>query len=192
MAEIQAATGLEEAVLGNPDARVSDDIPFLIWAALMAKNGSDRALGLEAARAASFTALGGFAHGVQFAATLGEALSFLVRMRNHLADRLQVKFFEADGAARVEARHPNDSIDQGRVTEVGTALIARLLRNAIGVNAAPKAVEFAYAPYGPVAEYEDFFGCPVQFERGRTALVYASETLVKPIPTAEPTLFEFV
>ena len=192
MAEIEESTGLDRLALADPNARLSDEIPHLIWVALMAKAEPGVALGLEAARAASFSALGDFAHGLQFAATLRDALLFLSRNGSHLADRLHVDFVENDGEARIEAHHPNDAIDRGRVAEVGAALIARLVREIMGVLSPPSRAEFAYAPLGSIRDYRAFFRCPVEFDRAKTALVFTSRTLEQPIRTAEPTLFEFV
>lgn len=190
--DIEAATGLDTRTLGDPDARLSDHIAHQLWAALMKKAEPGIALGLEAARAASFSALGGLMHGVQFAATLGDALAFISRNRNLLADRLQIGLIEAGGEARIEAQHPNDPIDQGRVAEVGAALVARLVREILGVHTPPVRVEFAFGPLGPVHAYRTFFRCPVHFKRPSAALIYASDALALPIKTAEPTLFEFV
>lgn len=192
MTEIEAATGLDARQLGDPDARLSDNIPHELWVALTARADSGVALGLEAARAISCSALGGLMHGAQFAATLGDALSFISRNRNLLADRLQIQLVESHGETRIEAHHPNDAIDQGRVSEVGAGLVARLVREILGVRTPPVRVEFAYNPLGPARAYRAFFRCPVHFDQPRTALVYSSVALAQPIRTAEPTLFEIV
>lgn len=192
MEEIEAATGLDRAVLGDPNARIGDKVPNLIWVALMARADSDVALGLEAARGASLAALGGLAHGAQFAPTLGDALRFIVSGRRHLADRLQGTLVTDGDETRLEAFHPNDGIDRGRVSEVGAALLVRLLREVVGIEPPLKRVELAYGPCGPVEAYDTFFRCPVRFETGRIALVFSAARIDDAIPSAEPLLFEFV
>ncbi|MEL6577335.1 MAG: AraC family transcriptional regulator ligand-binding domain-containing protein [Pseudomonadota bacterium] len=192
MAEIEAATGLDARELGNPAARLDDRIPHHVWRALTAKSSGDVALGIEAARATSFIALGGLADGVQFAPTLHDALRFLTRNGSHLADRLNTTLRDVGDEARMEAYHPNDAIDQGRVAEVGAALIARLLREVVGLTNPFLRIELPFGPFGPERDYQAFFRCPVVFHANKTALVFSRDTVARQVTTAEPTLFGFV
>ena len=192
MAEIERATGLDGAALGDPNARLPDDWAHHLWNALGAAAGYDSALTIEAARSAPFSALGGLAHGVQYAATFREAIGFLIGNRRLLADRLEIELTETQDEAWLMARHPNDVIDNGRVSEVGTALCARLVREVIGVLTPPLRVEFAFPPFGPDAAYRAFFRCPVRFDSSVLALVYPRAALSRPVRTADPTLFGFI
>ena len=192
MAEIERATGLDGEALGDPNARLPDDLAHHLWNALAVAVGYDRALTLEAARSAPFSALGGLAHGVQYAATFRDAIDFLIRNRGLLADRLDIELTETQDEAWLMARHPNDVIDEGRVSEVGAALCARLVREVIGVLTPPLRVELAFPPFGPDAAYRAFFRCPVRFEGSGLALVYPRAALSRPVRGADPTLFGFV
>lgn len=191
MTEIEAVTGLDATALGDPEGRLPDDIPHRLWNALGAAEPG-LAIGLEAARSAHFSALGGLMHGAQYAATLRDALAFLVRNRAFLADRLELTLVEGDDETMVVAHHPNDVIDAGRVAEVGSALVTRLVREILGVRMPLRRVELPFPPCGPSGAYRDFFRCEVRFEAPRMALVFPTAVMASPVRTADPTLFAFV
>ncbi|MEM7526062.1 MAG: AraC family transcriptional regulator ligand-binding domain-containing protein [Pseudomonadota bacterium] len=192
LAEIEAAARLDARSLGDPDARLSDDIPHRIFAALMERVGPSVPLGIEAARAAPFTALAGLLHGMQYAATVRDALTFMTRNRSFLADRLDLKLVETDDEGSMEAFHPNDAIDNGLMAEIGAALTARLVREILGVRTPPERVELAFEARGPASAYVGFFRCPVRFNCPKFALTYSKSVLDLPLQSSDPMLFDFV
>ncbi|MEM1159781.1 MAG: AraC family transcriptional regulator ligand-binding domain-containing protein [Pseudomonadota bacterium] len=192
LAEIEAATGLDGTTLGDPDARLDDSIPGQIWVALSERTPPNVALSVEATRWAPLSALADFVHGTQFAPTLRDALGFLRDNRSHIADRLDVQLVEAGDHTAIAAHHPNDIIDRGRISEMGAGLIARLVREILGVQTPPVYVEILSDPMGPAEAYESFFRCPVHFNTGRMALVFDNATLSRPVKSGNPELFEFV
>ncbi|MEO0429090.1 MAG: AraC family transcriptional regulator ligand-binding domain-containing protein [Pseudomonadota bacterium] len=191
IAQIEAMTDIDAAALGDPAARLPDDVPHRLWNALAAAE-PDIALGIEAARSAHFSALGGLVHGAQYAATLREALDFVVRNSSLLADRLEITVREDAEEVAITASHPNDAIDAGRVAEVGIALIVRLVREILGIRHPPQRVELPYSPNGPIDAYHDFFRSELLFDAGHTALVFPSAVMSMSVRTADPTLFVFV
>ncbi|MEM7212700.1 MAG: AraC family transcriptional regulator ligand-binding domain-containing protein [Pseudomonadota bacterium] len=192
MADIEAASGLDTNALGDPEARLDDSIPNLIWAALSERTGPETALTIEAARAAPLSALAGLAHGAQFAPTFRDAMVFMRDNRNLVADRLEAEVTDANGETAIAHRHPNDAIDLGRFSEIGTGLAARVVREVLGIHAPPLRVEIPFDPMGPEDEYVRFYRCPVEFNRGRSAMIFRSSILAEPVRTADPTLFDFV
>lgn len=192
MAEIEAATGLDGDALGDPEARLDDAIPNRIWAALSEKTGPEIALSIEAARAAPFTALAGLVHGAQYASTLRAALVFMRDNRKHIADRLDADIFDEGSETILSHHHPNDPIDRGRTSEIGTGLAARLVREILGVHTPPIRVEVPYEPMGPAEAYRQFYRCPIEFGTGRAALVFSRDTMAEPVRNADPMLFNFV
>ncbi|MEM9062185.1 MAG: AraC family transcriptional regulator ligand-binding domain-containing protein [Pseudomonadota bacterium] len=192
MAEIEAASGLDATALGDPEARLDDAIPNLIWVALSNRTGPEIALSIEAARAAPLSALAGLAHGAQFAPTFRDAMVFMRDNRNLVADRLEAEVIDANGETTIAHRHPNDVIDQGRFSEIGTGLAARVVREILGIHAPPLRVEVPFEPMGPESAYVRFFRCPVEFHAGRSAMIFRSSTLTEPVRTANLTLFDFV
>ena len=59
------------------------------------------------------------------------------------------------------------------------------------VDFRPDAVFFKHAPRGPVAVYEDHFGCPVHFETGRDALQVSNALLNTPNKLGDETIAQF-
>ena len=104
--EIETAIGIGGLELANPDARVPDDILGRIWK-MLEEREPDLPLTVSMARAAPFTVFGGLAHGMQFAATLREALRLLTKNRALMADRLSLKLVEANGE-RVVGRNGHE------------------------------------------------------------------------------------
>ncbi|MEM0944112.1 MAG: AraC family transcriptional regulator ligand-binding domain-containing protein, partial [Pseudomonadota bacterium] len=152
----------------------------------------DRPFPLEAAKGAPFSTLGGIAHGMQYAATLREAIDFSRRNSGVLADRLDVRIIESAAEARVVAAHPNDALDHGCTAEMGTCLMIRLLREVMGLHDVVLRVHLSHAARGSVEAYERALRCPVRFSTGENASVVATESLDRPIRMGDPTMFAFI
>ncbi|MEM6439286.1 MAG: helix-turn-helix domain-containing protein [Pseudomonadota bacterium] len=192
MEEIEAAIGYDRTVLDDPEGRLDDRIPHRIWVALNRRGSPKDAPCIEAARGATFLALCGLAEGVQFAPTLRDAVVFLARNGPHLADRLDIDLVEEPRGLRLTTTHPNDVLDEGRVGEVGAALVVRLIREILGFPQAVIEVEIGYAPLGPPEAYAAFFRCPIGFHAGRHSVLIAREALARPNKSAQPALFKLV
>ncbi|MEM8754760.1 MAG: helix-turn-helix domain-containing protein, partial [Pseudomonadota bacterium] len=117
---------------------------------------------------------------------------FLAENGAHIADRLDIALLEEPRGLRLTTTHPNDVLDDGRVAEVGTALVVRLIREILGFHHAVIEIEIGYAPLGPAEAYAAFFRCPVEFDAGRTSVLIAEDALARPNKAAQPALFELV
>ncbi|MEM1277309.1 MAG: AraC family transcriptional regulator ligand-binding domain-containing protein [Pseudomonadota bacterium] len=189
--EIAQATGFNISALGDPDARISDDVVPKLWQMLL-KALPNVPVTLEAACAAPFTTIGGLAHGMQFAATLREAFDFHKRNREVLADRLEIRIEERPDEVRIIGRHPIDDQDSGCMAEMGACLMVRFVREVLGIRKGLIRVDLLNAPRGPHYDYETHFQCPVRFSADTNALVFLPEMLEAKVRMAEPTLFSFV
>lgn len=191
MIQIQQATGVSGLELMDPDARLPDDVVAKLWRALSTVP-SEIPLSIEMARAAPFTILGGLAHGSQFAADLRSALGLVVENQALLADRLECNLHEEGTNAYFSVAHPSDVIDLGATTELGLAIMRRLLTEVLGVSGSLRRVEFANGPKGTIEAYEDYFDVPVVFHAPLNQLVLRQDHLDKPISQANVNLFGFV
>ena len=176
----------------DPDARLPDDVPPNLWRALVARSRQDAALPLEMARAAPLSVLGGLAHGAQFASDVRQAFDLLIRNRRVLADRLDLGLREVGDEAALVCSHPNESLDQGRTTEIGMAIFLRLVRELLEVEHGLLRVELRNAAFGPAEAYQSFFRAPVHFEQGRNALVFHRDVMAEPVAQANVALFAYV
>lgn len=189
--QIETATGFDVARLGDPEARVPDDMVHLLWVELT-RDEDTGPLPLQAARAAPFSTLGGLAHGMEFAATLRDAITFSQRNSGVLADRLNIHVEEGPKEARIVSQHPNDQIDEGCTVEMGLGLMARLFREVLGLKGALLRVELMHSPRCAPSEYEAHFLCPVRFSAESNALVIHSATLDVSIRRSDTAIFSFI
>ncbi|MEO1495024.1 MAG: AraC family transcriptional regulator ligand-binding domain-containing protein [Pseudomonadota bacterium] len=189
--DIRAATGFDVSLLGNPDVRPPDSVVHHLWNALTAAQ-PDRPIPLEAAKAAPFSTLGGLAHGMQYAATMREAVAFSRRNGCVLADRLDISLRETASEAMLLASHPNDVIDNGCTAEMGAGVLARFIREVLGLKDVLRRVDLSHPARGPVSAYEEFFLCPVRFGAPGNAVVLERDALDTPVRMAEPSMFAFI
>ncbi|MEM7745430.1 MAG: AraC family transcriptional regulator ligand-binding domain-containing protein [Pseudomonadota bacterium] len=190
-ANIQAVTGFDVSLLGNPDVRPPDNIVHHLWNALTTAH-PDRPIPLEAAKAAPFSILGGLAHGMQYAATMREAVEFSRRNSSVLADRLDISLKETASEAVILSTHPNDAIDNGCTAEMGAGVLARFTREVLGLKDVLRRVELTHPARGPESAYEAFFLCPVRFGAPGNAMVLERDALDRPVRMAEPSMFAFI
>lgn len=191
MTEIEAVIGVAGLEIADPIARVPDDILAHIWK-MLEKREPDTPLTVSMARAAPFTVFGGLAHGMQFAATLREALRLLTKNRALMADRLSLTLVEANGEAVLEGSHPSELIDKGRGGEVAMALVSRLVEEVLDIPCSITRVQFMQGPLGPVSAYEDFFKAPVLFEQVSNAIVFDGACLDDEPSQKNLELFKYV
>lgn len=188
--QVQDVTGISGLDLMDPEARLPDDVVANLWRALAPKE-PDVALSVEMARAAPLSFFGGLAHGAQFAVDLRSALMFMIEHRSFLADRVSIELQESETEAAFVVAHPLESIDKGRMTEVGLGLAWRLITEILHIEVSLHRVEFAYSGQGPTEAYQSFFGAPVAFDQPRNALVLRPEHLKAPVRQASIELFGF-
>lgn len=191
MAEVEKLTGVSGQDLMEPDDRVPEMTMPKLWNALAARE-PDRALPIDFARAAPVTLCGGLTHGMQFANTLREALSVVVRNRIVLAENLKLMLVDTPELQMMTGRHHLDHLDQGRSTEAGVGILYRVVHEVLEIRDAVERVEFAYGAKGPVSAYQDFFGVPVIFNRPVAAMVFRPGALDQTIRHANAELFAFV
>ncbi len=188
---IEMATGLSGLDIVNPEARLPDDVLFNLWRMLM-DHAPGAPLSIEMAKAAPLSALGGLAHGAQFAGDLRAALGLLIANRFFIADRLHMELIEREDEAVLITAHPNEAIDGGRACEVGAGLVHRLVREVLGIEDGLRRVDFKFANAGPKEAYTAFFGVPVRFNQPHTAVVFNRDALSRPVSHANLELFSFV
>ena len=191
IAEIEQATGITCRELMNPEARVPDEAMPQLWLSL-AERFPGQPLTLEMARAAPFSFFGGLADGAQFADDLYAAIGLIIRNRRLIADRLDVELRTTPEEAVFTSYHPLDELDGGRCAEMGVALATRVLREFLGVADSIAGVRFSHPPHSAIEHYTAFFGVPVAFEAGETALLLKPEKLSMRIQHANAELFSYV
>ena len=119
--------------------------------------------------------------------TVGEAMQHFQRYQAliHNFSRLQIE--PHDGFVRLTW-----DVERGVSTqlsdEVFLAGLVTHVRHATGRSLSPHAVHFLHPAPGPVAPYEDWFGCPVDFDWPQVAIDMPHQVLSTPINTHNPHL----
>lgn len=191
--EIEEATGLPRAQLLVPSGRQPEDVAPRLWRLIAQKSPPTDVPSLAMARSAPFTILGGLIEAAHFAQTGEEALRFLVKNGPFVSERLEVAMHNsARGELAMSVMHPLDEIDGGRLSELGTALMVRVLSMLLDQRVSVRRVEYAHTPCGPEEIYRSYFRAPVYFNMPRTQLIFDENILYKKVKHANFELFRHV
>ncbi len=183
-----AGTGIDPALLSNPDAA----IPFRAATRLIqqaARLTGYRSIGLEIGMLNDHRALGIVGQLLQQAPTLGEALFDFVR-NQHRNSRGAVVYLMPQGDAfnlgyGIYERH-EEGADQAY--DVALAVAVNSVRALAGPRAGPVEVLICHRGTAPRAHYEAVFGCPVRLNQPHAAIVLSAEAMRLPIPGGDPVL----
>jgi len=182
---ILAGVGLDPGVFADPDQR----IPFAVAGALLA--GCVRATGapdfaLRVASRLTLAHLGLLAHLMRNSATIGDAITNLVR-HLHLNDRGAVPYFLDLGFGQVAIgyvvyRHDTPGIPH--VYDLALGVGCAILRELCGPEWRPVRVSFAHGRPRDPRPWRRHFGAPVEFDAPHSEIVFAARWLAKGIADA--------
>jgi len=192
MEQISSATGLSGQDFVDGCSRPPEKALPLIWKLLAETVPSEMPLTMQMAKATPFSFFADVAHGMQFADTVGDAVSLLVDHQRVLSDQINSGLIVENDRAIILADHPYDDLDGGRTAEMTKALAWRLLRHLATEPITPLSVEFTHSPTGHLDGYRDLFGVVPTFEAARSAIVVARSVLDLPIQHASADLFVYV
>lgn len=187
---ISRETGISKRDVIDPEARLPEEIVTKLWL-LMREAFPGQSLGIEMAAAAPLSYFGIYTQGYEYAPTVRDALTGIIRFRAILDERFLVSLTEGETEAQFNCLQPNGP-DRCLKAEVGLAMSFRLGREILQVGDHFKRVEFAHQPFGPRSQYDDFFGIDVLFEQPNNALVFSKEALDHTPPLANERLFRYV
>ena len=187
----------ERALAGDFDAHPMSALAQAKVLDFAAEAMEDSAFGLHLALLTDPRDAGILFYVASGAKNLGEALSLYARYCRIVneAVRLQVTRTPAGIAVEVEfVGVPRHEVRQN--AEFGIAVVLKALREVAGRNVRPDRVAFAHPRNSNLREFEQFYGCPVEF--GRAAhegassdlLKFSNETLAIPLITADAKLLE--
>ncbi|MEM9462398.1 MAG: AraC family transcriptional regulator [Myxococcota bacterium] len=189
--QIEQATGLQPADLADPDGWLPETIVPAIWR-LVAQACPDEAIALQMAAVTPFTVFGPLMYVCHHAQDMRTQLQAFIRYQFVMSDRLHIELLEGDDEVTVRVHHPMDAHDGGLGAEVGLGLGARVGRELMEPHRGLMRVELDHPPFGPIAEYEAFFGVPARFGCPTNRLVFHPEALDAPPKQPDPSLFRFI
>src|SRR3984957_20013505 len=192
---VPTAPLLQRAVLSAEDLdarqqRISaaSQAKFLEYAA---EALSDSAFGLHLATQANPREAGLLYYVTSAATNVGEAMALFARYSRIADEAVQVKHAGAREGLVAEFSFiglPRHTAKQ--VTEFGVGVTIKALREIAGRKIRPTHLGFLHARNSNLREFEDFFGCPVEFGASGDLVAFSNETLVLPLVTEDPHLLE--
>ena len=157
----------------------------------------DSAFGLHLALQADPRDAGIFFYIASGAENLGEALSLFARYFRIVNEAVRLQVTRAPAGMAVEVEFvglPRHQVRQN--VEFGVAVILKALREVAGRNVRPDRVAFAHPRNSNLRDFEQFYGCPVEFGRAANEgvssdlLKFSNDTLSIPLITADAKLLE--
>jgi len=177
--------GLDEHVLGDGEARVSEETGGRLWDRLERLSG-DATFGLRVAEAIDPAEFGLLGYVCRSAGTLGEALALFAEHVRFLSDSSQITIHAERDRVRVRLElgtWPNAS---GR--EAVLALLVLRARRVTGRPLVPREVRFRHERPADPSAYRRLFGAPVTFLQRHDEIVIDRSVLDVALPTADATL----
>lgn len=190
-AQLLEASGLSDAVLADPDARVPVTADFAVWRAL-----SHRAIGLALGEQLGVTTLGAVGYAMQHGRTVRDALEWFQRFRAVLHPELVPEMAEIAvpaGRRLVFSKVMTGPFAQLREPIYAYASAARaLLRGLTGAPIQALALTYPLSSAADRSVHEDWFRCPVTWDGPRFEIVFNAEVLDRKLPRHDPRLFGYL
>ncbi|MBX3134526.1 MAG: AraC family transcriptional regulator [Gemmatimonadaceae bacterium] len=190
-AELLTASGLDAAVLADPDARVPVTADFAVWLAL-----SNRPIGLPLGEKLGATTLGAVGYAMQHGRTVREALQWFQRYRAVLHPELVPEMDEvstSNGRRLVLSKVMAGPFARLREPVYAYASAARaLLRGLTGAPVAVRSLSYPFPSADDAAAHEAWFGCRITWGAPRFEIAFDAAVLDRPLPRHDPRLFGYL
>ncbi len=190
-APLVAEAGIDFAVAEDRDARVPIESLHRLWNAAVRESPRAEAAVVNAERySPGDYGLVGFV--VMNCATLGEAVRHMVRYSGLWTDEPVMRLLD-DGAVTISyATHFEDCPGARLAIEAAASEIVNGARVVTQTHITPREVRFAHRPPRDVVAHASYFGCPVRFSEGLSAVVFDKDDLALPLPKADAQLGAFL
>lgn len=185
---IMEEIGMDAARIGDLTHRYSQDQVTALWIAA-GKATRDETFGLKVARHVRPSTFHVVGYAMSCSATLRRAGERFARYSRIVSDAATVQLLPQEKGMELSVEL-NPKGHQPIYHTIDTILAGFhmlgewILREPI----APMAVTLRHAAPNDVRPYEDVFHCPVRFEQDRNVILYSTETIDKPIPSANEEL----
>jgi len=186
---VLAGVGLELRMFGDPDNRISFQHVGRLLEACRAATGCQH-FGLMAVERYDQSSLGAVGYLMRHSATVGEGLRCL-QLHQHLNDRGAVPYLLHLDSHRVALAYSiiwNDVPATSMIYDAAMGIAHKIMSELCGPAWKPLAVQFAHGAPETTLPYRRFFKCNPKFNAERTAVVFASSWLERPIQGADPVL----
>jgi AraC-like DNA-binding protein len=180
-------TGLTDAALRDPDARVPVVAEVSAWQAL-AKRVPDPEFGVRGGAAVRARQLGLLGYVACFSGTLRDALGRLERYGRILTEAVEVRLHEDRPGVVLAISHPALGSGLPIAQAYRLAAVLQLTREITGRDLVPAEVTFAYPQPRNLSAHRQHFRCPLRFAAPVASIVFRQQDLDLPIVRADETL----
>lgn len=193
---LEARGYVPEAVLGapwpKPDPQGPGGVDVELWARMLdvaAIHLADPLIGLHVGQTINPRHLGILGPVFASCETLAAALQKLERYQRLIFDVTPMS--QRMGKNWVELVWESGEYHPGAlVNETGFAVLIQFCRGLVRGPGHPLRVEFAHAGPADVRPYEDWFGCPVRFDRPEALVRVGLDLLASPLKSPDPALMQ--
>ncbi|SDX15418.1 AraC family transcriptional regulator [Marinobacter mobilis] len=191
---LEAQGRVPEHVLGapwpSPDSSGLGGIDEHLWSSMLERAErelEDPYLALHLGETINSRHLGVMGAVLPACDNLAGALRLLVRYQRLLFDTVPMTPRSVDGSIEL-VWDTYENRTSRLVDEVGLAVLVRFCRSIVRVPVNPVRVDFTHVGPGDISPYEEYFGCPVGFQRPELVLQGSLELMNAPLKTPDPAL----
>lgn len=186
-----SSVGLDPSLMDDPENRISFQDFGRLLEACAGVTGCPH-FGLMAVERYDHNSLGAVGHLMRNSPTVGKALRNL-QLHLHLNDRGAVLYLlplDSKRVAFVYAIFSHDSPATPMIYDAALGIAYKVLRELCGPSWKPLAVQFAHRPPKAIQPYRKFFGVRPTFNAARSAILFESSWLDRPVPGSNPRLHD--
>jgi len=184
-ANILSRAGLKVEQLSTD--RISLDDTLSIWRSIE-ELSADPLFGFHMGKSLQPTHFQIIAFTLLSSPTLGEAIEKILKYQRLISDGGDFSLIELSSIETGLVYAP--TADNFSYHQIDAAMVAvvSFSRWLLGHNFQPNSILFNHAEQGGLAEYQDFFGCTVNFNQDKNCIVFKTELLARSLPGYLPQL----
>lgn len=189
--QIARNAGFDINLLANPDAAMPDELVYLLFHKAKQLSGKSD-FGLQAAKKFRPSAFGAMGYSMMTAPTLEDALVRTMRYAGSITQACTTHLFKTREGGRFEYTFQPPALpDVEQTHEFLVLFTVNFLRWLVGFELNPIRVDFSHPLPENIQEHRRYFGCPLHFSSGHTAILFSHEQLALPLITADTVMAAF-
>jgi AraC-like DNA-binding protein len=188
-----SSVGLDPSLMDDPENRISFQDFGRLLEACAGATGCPH-FGLMAVERYDHNSLGAVGHLMRNSPTVGVALRNL-QLHLHLNDRGAVLYLlqlDSQRVALVYTIFSHDTPATPLIYNAALGIVYKVLCELCGPSWKPLAVQFAHRPPKAIQPYRKFFGVRPTFNAARSAILFESSWLSRPVPGSNPKLHDLL
>jgi AraC-like DNA-binding protein len=187
-AALLLAAGIDPGQLSRPENRIPFEQQQRLWSLAVERTGG-AGFGLQFARCLQPTSFGLLGYMVMNCSRIADSLDAVVKYQFLAGQGGEFSLHQrgSQSALRYTPVNPDQPVTWQRVVAMLAANVS-FGRWLVGEIFRPEQVTFCHPSPGETREYEEYFGCPVLFDKSANELLYRQEVTALAIPNASEDL----